>query len=473
MQQGPCPRELARKNGQAKRDQDESGSGEDEQGDPHDDEDGSGGRGEQPAHRVGQTSPGVPRCHGHHARIPARWPWFGPSSVRWDTMTPRTYLDHAATTPMLPAARERWLAVSEAVGNPSSLHASGRAARRVVEEARESIAADLEARPSAVVFTGGGTESDNLAIKGLYWARAQHRRGLAASRIEHHAVLDPVQWLEEHDGAVISWLPVDAEGRVDLAALDVALAGDSVGVASVMWANNEIGTVQPIEEIAERCRERGVWMHSDAVQALGQVPVSFSGSGVHALTVTAHKIGGPVGIGTLVIEPALTPTPLLHGGGQERSIRSGTLDAPGAAAFAVAVHAAVTGQAAHARDIAALRDRLVQGVLGVVPDAVLNGADGQGRLAGNAHFTFPGCEGDALLMLLDAAGIDCSTGSACSAGVPEPSHVLLALGVDARTARCSLRFSLGRTSTQEDVDHLIAVLPGVVDRARRAGGGRG
>ncbi len=387
-------------------------------------------------------------------------------------MTPRAYLDHAATTPMLPAARERWLEVSALTGNPSSLHAAGRAARQVVEEARESIAADLGARPSAVVFTGGGTEADNLALKGMFWQRQAERGGVAVSAIEHHAVLDPAEWLRQRQRARLTLLPVDSVGVVRLDELAALLADGSVGVCSVMWANNEVGTVQPITEIAALCRATGTWFHTDAVQALGQVPVSFADSGAHALTISGHKIGGPFGVGALVLDPGLELDPVLHGGGQERRIRSGTLDAPGIAAFAVAVRHAVEHQAMHAEETRRLRNALVAGVREAVPGAVLNGSadlEGPGRLPANAHFTFPGSDGDALLMLLDAAGIDCSTGSACSAGVPEPSHVLLALGADEATARCSLRFSLGRTSTAADVDLLLGALPAAVDRAARAG----
>lgn len=387
-------------------------------------------------------------------------------------MTSRAYLDHAATTAILPAARERWLEVSDMLGNPSSLHASGRRRRRIVEESRETIAGCLDVRPSAIVFTSGGTEADNLAIKGMFWARAGEGRGVALSAIEHHAVLDPAEWIAEHDGAQLRWLPVDAAGTVNLEALEAVVSDPAVTTCSVMWANNEIGTVQPIERIAELCRASNTWFHTDAVQALGQVPISIAASGAHAVTLSGHKVGGPVGVGALVVDPALELTPVLHGGGQERSMRSGTVDAAGIAAFAVAVEAAVAGLDQHVAHLRALRNRLVQGVLTAVPHAVLNGApdlDGPGRLPANAHFSFPGCEGDAMLMLLDAAGVDCSTGSACTAGVPEPSHVLLALGADEATSRSSLRFSLGRTSTADDVERLLHALPAVVDRAGRAG----
>jgi len=390
-------------------------------------------------------------------------------------MGARVYLDHAATTPMLPEVREAWLRQSELLGNPNSLHASGRAARRAVEEARESIAADLDVRPSAVVFTSGGTEADNLAVKGLYWARneARPRPRVLCSAVEHHAVLDPVRWLAEHEGADVVWLPVDEAGRVRLDALADALEQpDDVALCTVMWANNEVGTVQPVSAIGELCASAGVPFHTDAVQALGHLPLDARAAGAQAAAISGHKIGGPFGVGALVLDPRLTPTPVLHGGGQEREIRSGTLDAPGISAFAVAVHHAVTGQADRARALTALRDSLSRGIAEALPDAVINGDTSGGpdaRLPGNVHVSFPGCEGDLLLMLLDAAGIDCSTGSACSAGIPEPSHVLLAMGADTAHARSSLRFSLGESSTQADVDAVVAALPASVERARRAG----
>ena len=364
--------------------------------------------------------------------------------------------------------------VSEMAGNPSSLHTAGRSVRQVVEEARESIAADLRTRPSAVIFTSGGTESDNLAVKGLFWQRrdrlGQPARVLASS-IEHHAVLDPVAWLGTHEGASIEWLGVDAQGRVSPDEIEDLLRAGDVALCTVMWANNEVGTIEPVGRISELCREAGVPFHTDAVQAVGQIPVNLSEIGAHAVTISSHKIGGPFGVGALILDPALTLTPIMHGGGQERDIRSGTFDAPAIAAFAVALHHAVTGQADHAAHVGELRDQLVAAVLAAVPGTVLNGAslNGASRLPGNAHFSFPGCEGDALLMLLDAAGIDCSTGSACTAGIPEPSHVLLAMGVDEPTARASLRFSLGRATTSADIDSVVRALPLAVDRAARAG----
>ncbi|MCD0483041.1 cysteine desulfurase [Streptacidiphilus sp. ASG 303] len=387
------------------------------------------------------------------------------------------YLDHAATTPMLPEAISAVTAHLGSTGNASSLHAAGRRARRVVEESREALARALGARPSEVVLTGGGTESDNLAVKGLYWARRDAdpaRTRVLCSPVEHHAVLDAVHWLGDHEGAQVEFLPVDRYGRVHPEALRAAIEGGTgpgtVALVTVMWANNEVGTLQPVAELVETAHAYGIPVHSDAVQALGQVPVSFADSGLDAMTVTGHKIGGPYGIGALVLSRAFTPVPLLHGGGQERDVRSGTLDVPGAAGFAAAARIAVERQAVHAKETAALRDALVAAVRAAVPDAVLNGdPDPAGRLPANAHFSFPGCEGDALLMLLDARGIECSTGSACSAGVPQPSHVLLAAGAEPDLARASLRFSLGHTSTAADVEALAEAIGPVVERARNAG----
>jgi cysteine desulfurase len=390
---------------------------------------------------------------------------------------PTAYLDHAATTPMVPEAVEAMTSCLGIVGNPSSLHGSGRAARRVVEEARETLAAALGARPSEVLFTGGGTEADNLAVKGLYWQRRAEdpaRRRILASAVEHHAVMDPALWLAAHEAAEVEWLPVDAAGRVHPETLEAALAADpgSVALVSIMWANNEVGTVQPIDELAAVARSHGVPVHSDAVQAFGQLPVDFAASGLDAMTVSSHKIGGPLGTGVLVLGRSVELTPVLHGGGQERDVRSGTLDAPAIAAMAVAAELAVKRRPERAEHLAGLRDALVRGLLAEVPDAVLGGDPDlrpEHRLPANAHFSFPGCEGDALLLLLDARGIECSTGSACSAGVPQPSHVLLAMGVPEELAHGSLRFSFGHTSTAADVDAVLAAIGPVVERARRAG----
>jgi len=379
-----------------------------------------------------------------------------------------TYLDHAATTPMLPEAIAAMSEALSTVGNASSLHSSGRRARRVVEEAREAIAGALGARPSEVIFTAGGTESDNLAVKGIFWARPQRR--ILASSVEHHAVMDAVQWLGDHADAEITWLDVDECGRVAPETLRdaIELDAENVALVTVMWANNEVGTVNPMAELAAICAEYEIPLHTDAVQAVGAVPIDFSASGASAMTLTGHKVGGPYGVGALLLARDTPCVPLLHGGGQERDVRSGTLDVPAIHAFAAAVSVTVGEQVERAETLAALRDDLIDAVLREVPDAVLNGCV-KNRLPGNAHFTFPGCAGDSLLMLLDAKGIECSTGSACTAGVAQPSHVLLAMGADPAAARGSLRFSLGHTSTHEDVEAVAREIGGVVARARQAG----
>ncbi|MEU4441860.1 cysteine desulfurase family protein [Actinosynnema sp. NPDC050801] len=378
------------------------------------------------------------------------------------------YFDHAATTPMLPEAIEAMTRALSTTGNASSLHTSGRRARRAVEEAREDIADALGARPSEVIFTSGGTESDNLAVKGVYWSRrTSRRRRVVASSVEHHAVLDAVQWLAEHEGAEVTWLEPDGLGRIRPEALRDVL-DDDVALVTAMWANNEVGTINPVAELAALAAGRAVPFHTDAVQAVGAVPVDFTASGASALTLTGHKLGGPYGVGVLLLGRDVATTPVLHGGGQEREVRSGTLDVPSIVGLAAAVRHAVDHQAETAASLAALRDELVATVRRVVPDVAVNG-DPVHRLPGNAHLTFPGCEGDSLLMLLDAKGVECSTGSACTAGVAQPSHVLLAMGVDPVLARGSLRFSLGHTSTTADVRELAEVIGPVVDRARTAG----
>ncbi|MEU6220687.1 cysteine desulfurase family protein [Streptomyces sp. NPDC047022] len=383
------------------------------------------------------------------------------------------YLDHAATTPMLPEAAEALSAQLGITGNASSLHASGRRARRAVEEARETLAEALGARPSEVVFTAGGTEADNLAVKGLYWSRREAdpaRTRVLASPVEHHAVLDAVDWLGEHEGATVEYLPVDSYGRVHPDALREAIARnpEDVALATVMWANNEIGTIMPVRELADVAQEFDVPLHADAVQAFGQVPIDFETSGLAAMTVSGHKVGGPYGIGALLLGRQHSPVPVLHGGGQERHVRSGTLDVPAIVSFSVAGRTAAGRREWFAREIGALRDDLITAVHAAVPDAILGG-DPLDRLPANAHFAFPGCEGDSLLLLLDAQGIECSTGSACTAGVAQPSHVLLAAGADPDIARGTLRFSLGHTSTAADVEAVAKAIGPAVERARTAG----
>jgi cysteine desulfurase len=388
------------------------------------------------------------------------------------------YLDHAATTPILAQALAALTHELSRSGNPSSLHGSGRRARRVVEDARETIAAAAGAHPSEVIFTSGGTEADNLAVKGLYWARRDgdpRRRRILCSPVEHHAVLDTVEWLEKHEGAEAVWLPVDADGVVSVEALqqEINAAPEAVALVTVMWANNEVGTVQPLADIVAAAQTHGIPVHSDAVQAFGHLPVGFKASGLDTMAVSGHKIGGPVGVGALLVRRDVNLTPVQHGGGQERDVRSGTLDTPAIAAFAAAAETVVGQLPEEARRLAGLREKLIAGVARSVPEAVLRGTadpEQQGlRLPGNAHFTFPGCEGDSLLFLLDLAGVESSTGSACTAGVPRPSHVLLAMGLSEEEARGAQRFTLGHTTTESDVDALVAALPEAYARAKKAG----
>ena len=384
------------------------------------------------------------------------------------------YLDHAATTPVRPEALEALMSELALVGNPSSQHTSGRRARRVVEESREAIASALRVRAGDVVFTSGGTEADNLAVLGIYRSRRAEdprRTRVLASAVEHHAVLDPVDWLGTHEGADVAWLPVDDLGRLDLAWLTSELDehADDIALVTVMWANNEVGTVQPVAAVAALCSDRGIPFHTDAVQAVGSLEVDASI--VDSLALAGHKFGAPVGVGALVLRRGLTPVPLVHGGGQEREIRSGTVDAAGIASLAAALTASMADFDIRTRRVARLRDELIAQVQSAVTDVTRNG-DPSGSLPGIAHLSFAGCEGDSLLLLLDAAGVECSRGSACSAGVPQPSHVMLALGADPVSARGSLRFSLGWSSTEDDVARLLSALPAVVARARRAGVGR-
>lgn len=375
------------------------------------------------------------------------------------------YLDHAATTPMLPAARSALIGALDLVGNPSSIHAHGQAAKRMLEEAREQIAASLGCDPIEIVLTSGGTEAVNLGVKGLFWARnaaPATRPRILVPRGEHHATIDTVEWLAAHDGAIVEWLPIDALGRIEIDAVRKALAAhDDIALLTMLWANNEVGTIQPVAEIVALAAEHGVPVHVDAVAAYGHLPVSLRDSGAAAISVSAHKVGGPLGMGALALSRFAVVEPLLHGGGQQRNVRSGTQDAPATVAFA----AAVTHQQS---PLIGLRDQLIDGVRAAVPDAILRG-DLHDRLDNNAHFTFPGCEGDSLLFMLDSAGISASTGSACQAGIPEASHVLLGMGLSEAEARGALRFTLGHDSTAADIDALLAVLPDAVARARRAG----
>ena len=381
----------------------------------------------------------------------------------------RIYLDHAATTPMVPEAVEAMTRELTRVGNASSLHASGRLARRVVEESREAIAAHVGARPQELIFTSGGTESDNLAIKGAFWSGTEvGRRRVVTSTLDHHAVLDSVSWLGQSASAEVSYVPVDSAGRINLSALAGAVDARTA-LVSVMWANNEVGTLQPVRQIAAVAAEHGAVSHSDAVQAVGHIEVNFASSGLDMLSFSAHKLGGPYGIGVLLARRELRLAPILHGGGQEREVRSGTLDVAATAGFAAALEVAMQNQAGEERRLRELRTNLVSAVLAAVPWAVPYGPTVESdRLPGIASIGFPGCAADAILLLLDAAGIDCSTGAACSAGVSQPSHVLLAMGYSDAEARSVLRFSLGHSSTPADVRALVSALPEAVQRAKAA-----
>ncbi|MBM7830284.1 cysteine desulfurase [Agromyces cerinus] len=403
------------------------------------------------------------------------------------------YLDHAATTPMLPEAIDALTAALAVVGNPSSIHSAGQQAKRLLEESRERIAATLGADGIEVVFTGNGTEAVNLAIKGLWWQRRTAAGGAEASparrRIlmpagEHHATIDTVEWLVAHEGAEVVELPLDEVGRLRLDVLADELDRDAASVALVtmLWANNEVGTIEPVDEVARLTARAGVPLHVDAIAAYGQVPIDFHGirtatdaprgAGLVALSVSAHKIGGPAGIGALVLDRSAAVEPLIHGGGQQRKVRSGTQDVAAAASFAAAADIVAARLGADTARMAELRDRLIAGVADAVPDARLSGDAGPGasaRLPGNAHFSFPGCEGDSLLFLLDAAGVAVSTGSACQAGVPEPSHVLMAMGRSEADARGALRITIGHASTDADVDAFLTALPAAHAQAARAG----
>jgi cysteine desulfurase len=381
----------------------------------------------------------------------------------------RIYLDHAATTPMVPEAMEAMTRELTRVGNASSLHASGRSARRVVEESREAIAAQLGASPAELIFTSGGTESDNLAVKGAFWSGVEvGRRQVVTSTVEHHAVLDSVAWLGHAASAEVSYVPVDPTGRVDLSVL-ADTVDTRTALVSVMWANNEVGTLQPVRQIATIAREHGAMSHSDAVQAVGHTEVDFAASGLDLLSFTAHKLGGPYGIGALLARRELRLSPILHGGGQERDVRSGTLDVAATAGFAAALEVATKKRVEEEHRVRQLRIDLVNSVLTAVPWAVVYGPTVEShRLPGIASIGFPGCSADAILMLLDAAGIDCATGAACSAGVSQPSHVLIAMGCSEADARSALRFSLGHSSTFADLRALVAALPDAVRRAKAA-----
>lgn len=387
------------------------------------------------------------------------------------------YFDHASTTPVKPTAVKVLTELMPQLANPSSLHGSGRRSRLAVDSAREQLAAAVGAHSSEVIFTSGGTEADNLALKGLWWQRRTEdprRRRVLLTGVEHHAVLDTAEWLEAHEGAELVMVNVDAEGRVDVDAFEALLAEDpeTIALATVMWANSEVGAVQPITEVARLCAGYGVPFHTDAVQAFGALPVSFADSAATTMAISGHKIGAPVGIGALLVRRDAKLTPVLHGGGQERDIRSGTLDAPGICAFAAVAEEVIAEREQETVRLAALRNQLLEAVVGL-DGVTLRGPDPRSapdlRLPNNLHITVDDAEGDSLLFMLDMAGFDTATGSACTAGVPRPSHVLLAMGLSEAQARGAQRFTLGWTTTEDDVAALAEALPGIITQSRSAG----
>ncbi|MGO4679157.1 cysteine desulfurase family protein [Microbacterium sp. 2MCAF23] len=386
------------------------------------------------------------------------------------------YLDHAATTDLRPEAAEEWLRVARQTGNASSTHGAGQRARRILEESRERLAAALECDPIEVVLTSGGTESVNLAVQGLWRSRPAGHEAILLPDGEHHATLDTVAALAA-EGARVTPVALDAVGRIPAAAFASGLASDDVALATALVANNEVGTVNDAAALAASAASARVPLHLDAVAAFGHLPLSFvalrgdaaAGVGLVALSIAGHKIGAPTGTGALVVARTARLAPLQHGGGQQRGLRSGTQDVAGAAAFALAAELAVAERATEAVRLGALRDRLVAGIRERVPSAELLGdPDPAGRLPGNAHLLFPGAPSESLLFLLDVAGVSASAGSACQAGIAEPSHVVQALGRSQVEARSVIRFTLGRTSSDADVD---AVLAAIGDAYERTSGG--
>ena len=375
------------------------------------------------------------------------------------------YLDHAATTPINAQALDALNEQIKKLGNASSVHNQGRAVRKDVEDARHKLSELIGSVPSEIIFTASGTEANNLALKGFYWKSG--KKLIVTSNFEHHAVLDPVEWLANHQGAEVIYIPVKRDGYIDLDFLRkvVSERGNEIAVISIMHSNNELGSIQPISQVVEIAGD--IPVHTDAVQSFGKVEFNFDSLGVSAATISAHKLGGPLGVAALVLKHGIDLAPLLHGGGQEREIRSGTINAPGIVAFARAAEIAISNREENFKKIRVLRDQLISGIKRVVPDAIIN-SPVDTALPGVVNISIPGTESDALLLLLDSEGISASAGSACSAGVPRPSHVLVAMGIPEELADASLRISIGATNTSSEIDQVISVLPSVVERARNA-----
>ena len=375
------------------------------------------------------------------------------------------YLDHAATTPINAQALDALNEQIKKLGNASSVHNQGRAVRKDVEDARHKLSELIGSVPSEIIFTASGTEANNLALKGFYWKSG--KKLIVTSNFEHHAVLDPVEWLANHQGAGVIYIPVKRDGYIDLDFLKkvVSERGNEIAVISIMHSNNELGSIQPISQVVEIAGD--IPVHTDAVQSFGKVEFNFDSLGVSAATISAHKLGGPLGVAALVLKHGIDLAPLLHGGGQEREIRSGTINAPGIVAFARAAEIAISNREENFKKIRVLRDQLISGIKRVVPDAIIN-SPVDPALPGVVNISIPDTESDALLLLLDSEGISASAGSACSAGVPRPSHVLVAMGIPEELADASLRISIGATNTSSEIDQVISVLPSVVERARNA-----
>jgi len=381
----------------------------------------------------------------------------------------RVYLDHAATTPVDPEVAELMAQVlREVPGNPSSIYAEGRRARALVDRARDEVAQAIGADPAEIVFTSGGTEADNLALRGVLAAREGEADGIITSAIEHHAVLDTARDLAAHGRARVTVLAVDRDGRVAPESVGAAIDARTA-LVSVMHGNNEIGTLQPVDEIGAVCRSRGVAFHSDAVQTVGALEIDVRAMPVDLLSVNAHKFYGPKGVGALYVRRGTRIATVQTGGGQEKGRRTGTENVAGIVGLGAAMRLAMARRAAESARQAALRDRLIAGVKARIPDAILTGHPAE-RLPNNASFCFSGTQGEALVVSLDLEGFSVSSGSACTSGDTEPSHVLLALGLPRDVAQGSLRVTLGRDTTEHDVDAFLAALPPIVERLRAASG---
>ena len=382
-------------------------------------------------------------------------------------MSGRIYFDHAATTAISSRALGAVTEQMAILGNPSSLHFDGRKVRDLVEGSREQIAESIGSSPSEVIFTASGTEANNGAIKGLFWHRAP-RRVIVTTPIEHHAVADPIQWLREHEGALVREVAVDSEGVIDISDLTriIEAERDEIALVALIHTNNEIGTSITAEEMEKICSILGeIPLHLDAVQSIGKVPFNFHRTGATSTAISAHKVGGPLGVAALLLKRGIDITPLLHGGGQERDIRSGTLNAPGIAGFAAAISESVENLDERRATVSRLREQMIAGIKREIPNAMVHG---RGDAPGILNVTFPESENEASLLLFDSAGISCSTGSACSQGLAQPSHVLLGIGMSERDVNGTLRFSLSHLNTESEIERFLAVVGDVISGARAA-----